>query len=284
MRCFCSPMRHRSEEGTLNQLITEPDLFIEAKRKDGVMVRNMLHIMLASNAEWNVPAGANERRYVIYDVSDKVMQNKVYFDALNEQLKNGGLNAMLFALLHWELKGFHPRQIPKPDASMAHQQLQTLLPLEAWWADLLETARPWGNSRDNPHLVISEGYDEVEEYCAGPGSMLPSTRRTKKRLCLYDQARASSPRLRNTNYNEIAAFLRKQGGVSRKVLGRRGWYLPPLQDCRRKWMEKYPAWEWQDKSITDWEPEVTEEPSSVKEADVSFRDAFEPKPPPLDPK
>jgi hypothetical protein len=60
---------HRKEEGTLNRLITEPDLFIEAKRKDGVTVRNMLHIMLASNAEWNVPAGPNERRYIIYDVS-----------------------------------------------------------------------------------------------------------------------------------------------------------------------------------------------------------------------
>jgi hypothetical protein len=238
------------------------------------MVRNMLHIMLASNAEWNVPAGANERRYVIYDVSDKVMQNKAYFDALNEQLRNGGLNAMLFALLHRELKGFHPRQIPKPDASMAHQQLQTLLPLEAWWADLLETARPWGNSRDNPHLVISEGYDEEEEYFVGTDSM--RVRRTKKRLCLYDQARASSPRLRNANYNEIAAFLRKQGCVNQKVLGRRGWYLPLLQDCRRKWMEKYPAWEWQDKSITDWEPEITKEPASTQQSqpssaeDVSF--------------
>src|SRR6516225_8018138 len=87
MRCFCSPMRHRSEEGTLNRLITEPDLFIEAKRKDGVTVRNMLHVMLASNAEWNVPAGPYERRYTIYDVSEEKIQNKAYFDALNGQLK-----------------------------------------------------------------------------------------------------------------------------------------------------------------------------------------------------
>jgi hypothetical protein len=172
---------------------------------------------------------------------------------------------MLFALLHRNIEGFHPRQIPKPDASMVHQQLQTLLPLEAWWVHLLETGRPWGNSFDTPHLAISEAFEDEEE--------IGEFKRHKKRLCLYDQARASSPRLRNESYNYIAAFLRKQGCVSQKVYGRRGWCFPPLAECRKRWLERFPAWRWQDESIADWEPEVTYEPgiTDAPRADLAPR-------------
>jgi len=37
---------------------------------------------------------------------------KEYFDALWSELRNGGLEAMLFDLRRRDLKGFHPRQIP----------------------------------------------------------------------------------------------------------------------------------------------------------------------------
>ena len=35
---------------------------VEAKGRDAVMVRNMLHIMIASNEDWVIPAGTDERR------------------------------------------------------------------------------------------------------------------------------------------------------------------------------------------------------------------------------
>ena len=67
---------NKAAEGTLQRLITEEDLFVEAKRRDGVMVPNMLHIMMASNEDWVVPAGEAERRYAVFDVSDRYLQDK----------------------------------------------------------------------------------------------------------------------------------------------------------------------------------------------------------------
>jgi phage/plasmid-associated DNA primase len=69
-------------EGNLKRLITEPELFIEAKRKDCVTVRNMLHAMMASNENWIIPAGESERRYAVYDVCESHMQEEGWFGPL----------------------------------------------------------------------------------------------------------------------------------------------------------------------------------------------------------
>src|SRR4051812_10014450 len=40
----------KGAEGSLKRLITEPELFIEGKGRDGVMVENRLHVIIASRA------------------------------------------------------------------------------------------------------------------------------------------------------------------------------------------------------------------------------------------
>ena len=59
--------------------MTEPDLFIEAKGRDGITVANMLHIIMASNEDWIVPAGEDERRYPVFTVSGDHMQDEQWF-------------------------------------------------------------------------------------------------------------------------------------------------------------------------------------------------------------
>lgn len=34
--------------------------------------------------------------------------------------------------------------------------------------------------------------------------------------------------------------------------GRRGWRFPSLEDCRRKWTERFPATLWRDTIVTKW--------------------------------
>ena len=65
----------KSAEGALKRLITEPDLFIEGKGQNAFPAPNLLHVMMASNEDWIVPAGENERRYAVFDVPDIKMQN-----------------------------------------------------------------------------------------------------------------------------------------------------------------------------------------------------------------
>src|ERR1700744_2087702 len=90
---------NQGAEGTLKRLVTEPPIFIEAKGRDGGEVPNLLHVMMASNEDWVVPAGERERRYFNLKVSDEKLQNHGWFKAINDQLENGGYEAMLHDLL-----------------------------------------------------------------------------------------------------------------------------------------------------------------------------------------
>jgi hypothetical protein len=55
----------KSAEGQLKALISEPTISIEAKGRDVITAPNHLHGMMASNADWVVPAGEIERRFVV---------------------------------------------------------------------------------------------------------------------------------------------------------------------------------------------------------------------------
>lgn len=114
-------------EGTLKRLITEPTLFIEAKGRDGVTVPNMLHVLMASNEGWMVPAGEHERRYAVFQVSEAKRQDDDWFTPLYQQLEAGGYAAMLHDLMHHDLGDWHPRHIPMTEA-LREQQLQSLEP------------------------------------------------------------------------------------------------------------------------------------------------------------
>jgi hypothetical protein len=128
----------RKAEGSLKALITEPTIVIEAKGKDVVTARNYLHVVMASNEDWVIPASMDdERRFFVSEVSSKFRGNKAFFDALHGQLNDGGLQAMLFELKTRKLGDFHPRaQVPQT-AALAKQKLQSLDNIDAWWYECL---------------------------------------------------------------------------------------------------------------------------------------------------
>ena len=70
----------KSAEGSLKRMITEPTLFIERKGVDAYEVANALKIMMASNEAWVVPAGMDERRFAVFEVSEEFKQSAEYFD------------------------------------------------------------------------------------------------------------------------------------------------------------------------------------------------------------
>ena len=57
-------------EGVLKGLITEPTLMIEPKGLDAVHGAEPAQDPDGSNADWVVPASADERRYFVLDVTD----------------------------------------------------------------------------------------------------------------------------------------------------------------------------------------------------------------------
>ena len=116
----------KSAEGALKRLITEPDLFIEGKGQNAFPAPNLLHVMMASNEDWIVPAGENERRYAVFDVPDTKMQDLEYFAANADQMDNGGYEAMLFDLRRRDLGNWHPRKlVPSRLCSASRKEAST---------------------------------------------------------------------------------------------------------------------------------------------------------------
>ena len=146
-------------EGALKRLITEEQLFIEAKGRDGTSVPNMLHVLMASNEDWIVPAGEHERRFAVFEVSERHLQDEKWFDPIYQQLENGGHAAMLHDLLQHKLGNWHPRRFPRT-AGLLDQQKQSLGAFDAWWVELLETGELEGADPEAPYRAVSNAYDE----------------------------------------------------------------------------------------------------------------------------
>jgi hypothetical protein len=240
--------------------VTEPTLFIEGKGRDGISVTNMLHVIIASNEDWVVPAGERERRYVMLDVSDAHIQEAKWFDPINAELENGGYAAMLFDMLHHDLGDWHPRKIPA-DCGLLDQQERSLIPLDAWWLELLESGRLWGCDELYPERAVSNAYDaEV----GGVGYT-----RIVKQPGLFDQARALVPQLRHhTTDHELGRHLRAQGcDNTKKVMRRQGWTFPPLAECRAKWDKRFPGKKWRNTRLLEWQAEEDYEVPGTGNAD-----------------
>jgi hypothetical protein len=242
---------NKGAEGTIKRLVTEPTIFIEAKGRDGVEVPNLLHVMMASNEDWVVPAGERERRYFVLKVSDEKLQDHGWFKAINDQLEGGGYGAMLYDLLRHDLGDFHPRQLPKCN-DLTSQQALSLGPLDSWWVELLENGTLAGCDPNEPNRAVSNKY----EYKVVVGI----SDRWVTRLGLYDQARNIEPRLRQRSDHVLGQYLDEHGcDNSRKVMRRRGWKFPELSECRVKWETRFPGWKWRNPKLTEWQTEDAED-------------------------
>ena len=54
-------------------------------------MKNHIRLMVASNNDWVIPAGPEERRFCVLDVSDRHTQDHEYFKPLFDQMDNGGM-------------------------------------------------------------------------------------------------------------------------------------------------------------------------------------------------
>lgn len=103
---------NKSAEGPLKALITEDAHIIERKGFDAYPVKNFIRLIVASNEDWAVPAGSGERRYFIPECSDELKENYDFFNCLEQQMLNGGLEAMMYELMQRDIKT-NQRQAPR---------------------------------------------------------------------------------------------------------------------------------------------------------------------------
>ena len=122
--------------GVLKSIITEPFLTIEAKYQNAVQMPNFVHLIMASNEEWVVPASLDARRFFVVEVASHHANDHPYFAAIQAELDNGGYEAMLHDLLNYDLTFYNPRKPPITEGLQTQRKLSLPLP-EEWWRECL---------------------------------------------------------------------------------------------------------------------------------------------------
>jgi len=237
----------KSAEGTLKRLITEPTLIIEPKFVDAMTVRNMLHVLISSNEDRIVPASEGERRFAAFLVSKHKRQDESWFGPIYKQLENGGYAAMLYDLLRLDLGDWHPRKIPMTD-ELREQQIRSLNPLDAWVLEFVETG-------------VLPASDGVDRPCRALSHTEPDFDQRNPRNGLLDLARERHLALRYVDDQVLTNHLRKWGCWPWRNNTQRGWEFPPLAECRAKWEERYPGWQWRHPDLTDWQEDDIDQPA-----------------------
>lgn len=211
-------------KSALKGLLTEPILMIEQKGIDAAPWKNRLHVIMAANADWVVPASHDERRYAMFDVSAEKIGDLVYFKELHHEIEHGGLAAMLHDLQQVELGGWHPRQILHT-AALRTQKLHSLNPWQAWWEQILQDG-------------------VLPFHVAGAVNKA-------RGMAVLGHFRETAGHVTDTSAQGLARFLKGVGGDRRHDKNGTLWTFKPLNELRIDWDRKMGGWNW-DYAISDW--------------------------------
>ena len=222
----------KDADGVLKTLITEPSFSIEPKFAPIRLIKNCLHIVMATNNDWAVNATVDERRYFVMAVNNKYAKGRIsdatrenYFNLLYKEIENGGREAMVDALLNINLGEWHPR---------SH------VPITKELYDQIEKAL------NRPEKIV---LDLIEEgYLPG---ILKNNRYLIKSNVLRDHMIKNIDRKAEAEFKKIQPMLRLIGATPIRDSNSRFWEFPPLCECRGLWDTKMFKRDWNDDG--DWE-------------------------------
>lgn len=213
--------------GVLKDLVTNDHFNMEGKGKDVVRLRNYLHLMITSNEAFVVPAGLEERRWAVFRVNERKMQDKTYFAQLERELDSGGREHLLAWLIGFDLASVSLTTIPATEA-LWEQKTAAMAPEQMWWLARLRDGRVlagqdgWGDA--DGRVIVKDLYRDYVEFVTLLG------RRSRKseeqlaqelvRLLPQGYPRRSRPWVTATS-----------NGQSVRVR-ERCYEFPPLQVCR----------------------------------------------------
>ncbi|MEQ1865637.1 MAG: DUF5906 domain-containing protein [Micropepsaceae bacterium] len=112
-------------EGVLKGLVTQAHITIEPKGVNAFKARKFLRLILASNHDWVIPADADDRRFLVLDVSDARKRDNTYFAAIEHEWRNGGRQALMHSLRQRDIASFDHRRRPETVA-LTDQKVHSL--------------------------------------------------------------------------------------------------------------------------------------------------------------
>lgn len=233
----------RKHASVLKTLITEDTIPIEAKGVDVETAPNYVHLIMASNDTHVVPAGADERRFLVLDVGTGNQQDIKYFQNLANIMDNGGRAALLHYLMSYDISKFEVRKVPNTDA-LQEQKLLSLSVEEEWWYQRLQEGRVVSSHSKWETCVLK---DELQ------GDYIENARKfnINRRGSATSLGKFLARMVPNLSQKQLMAEISgvTGDGFSFTKKERRYHYIiPTLSECRKKWEsafgpEKWPSYE-----------------------------------------
>lgn len=236
----------KKHEGVLKTLVTEEFFMAEAKGYDAEATPNYLHLLMASNSDWVIPAGMEERRFFVLDVNETKMQNTSYFKALNDQMINGGREALLHLLKTRDISDFNHRKIPQTEALTEQKQL-SMGPEFEWWYDKLVQGSllPEDRGAWRGAATLNALFQNYAVYLRDLGVYRKQTKTVLGRF-LKKVCPGACPHHRLVNWPN------EDGTQSKQYV----WEFPELSVLREYWDQRYFEGEWPEEVL----PHVEGEP------------------------
>lgn len=97
----------------LRSIISREHHLIEPKGFEKFRVPNYMRLLITAEDERVVNASLQERRFGILRVGDGARNDRDFFEAMLAQLRDGGLERLLFEMLHYPIVDL--RQIPQTE-------------------------------------------------------------------------------------------------------------------------------------------------------------------------
>lgn len=220
----------KKHESVLKTLVTEEHLVIEGKGVDAEAAPNYVHLILASNEDWVVPAGLDERRFFVMEVGEGNKQDHAYFKKIKDDLDNGGIEHLLHYLLTYDLNDYEVRQVPQT-AALQEQKIMSMSPETQWLFEKLWEGRLLKQDQDWREKVIKDSlYEDYVNDLRDQGRNFRMSRtglgKFLHRALPGIEGRQETADVPWTNEHGFEVTIRKRVYV---------YYLPTLADMRAYW-------------------------------------------------
>ena len=178
-------IKNQTAQAFLKEAITGPTRVVEPKGKDPFIVENCTRFIIGSNRMNGViRASEDERRYCVLEPTDAHKNDTEYFGKIANQLKNGGLERMMYDLKNFEIS-IDLRKVPQT-AALFRQKLHSLSQSDKWWLSTLyddkldDEFNLWGEKIPSKHLAQSYmAYAGIDSQRAAEMAIS----KTMKKLC-----------------------------------------------------------------------------------------------------
>jgi len=140
----------KAAEGKIKDLITGDNNLIEYKGKEPFLVKNYARLFVTGNPVWVVPAGLEDRRFAVFEMGERNIKDHNYFADIDEEMDNGGREALLYHLLNFDLSKVNLRKTPNT-SELLNQKLNSLNSRESWALSFLDEGNLPGHAYDKKY-------------------------------------------------------------------------------------------------------------------------------------